>query len=88
MVLVTRVSWNKYLLPSGLPRPLPFHVRAYTKDQLATLIATKLREGSWKTLSTGKSKKDLFFPARLFAPIFWSVSAAFLCERERKDSLF
>ena len=42
-MFLSRVTWNKFLLPSGLPRPLVITLRAYTKDQLVRLVADGLR---------------------------------------------
>ncbi len=49
-MLLTRVSFNKFLTPSGLPKPFVVRLKAYGRDQLAQIIAEKLREGERKPL--------------------------------------
>ncbi len=43
MILVSRVSFNKYLSPSGLPRPYFVQLRPYTREELTAIVASKLR---------------------------------------------
>ena len=44
VILLSRLSFNKYLTPSGLPRPYVLQLKPYTKEELATILGSKLRE--------------------------------------------
>ena len=35
---------SKFMVPSGLPRPVPVIVRQFTKEQMSKVIAEKLKE--------------------------------------------
>ena len=35
---------SKFMVPSGLPRPVPVIVRQFTKEQMSKVIADKLKE--------------------------------------------
>jgi origin recognition complex subunit 5 len=42
-VLLSKISWSKFHVPSGLTRPVPVAVRQFTKEQMSVIIAEKLK---------------------------------------------
>ena len=42
VILISRVTWNKYQIPSDLTPPLPFFVPQYSKTQLVNIISKVL----------------------------------------------
>ncbi len=50
VLLLSRVSFNKFLMPSGLPRPFVVQLKPYTKEELVKIISVRLRESDPKQL--------------------------------------
>jgi len=44
VLLISKIAWSKFMVPSGLPRPVPVIVRQFTKEQMSKVIADKLKE--------------------------------------------
>lgn len=44
VLLIAKIAWSKFMVPSGLPRPVPLIVRQFTKEQMSKVIAEKLKE--------------------------------------------